>query len=58
MFYVIYTQSFGNSGGMINFVLEFISKEAATPSISVAVPLWFWEFSGNDGIFLISFFNF
>ena len=30
--------------GAKNGSLEFTSKEAAAPLMSVAVPLWFWKF--------------
>ena len=36
-------------------ILEFTSKEAAAPMMSVAAPLWFWKFLKkiqNFGFFL------
>ena len=41
-------------------ILEFTSKEAAAPLISVAAPLWFWKFwekNQNFGIFSQNFEN-
>ena len=42
-------------------ILEFISKEAAAPLMSVAASLWFWKFwkkNLNLGIFFQNFENF
>ena len=35
-------------------ILEFISKEAAAPLMSVAAPLWFWKF--REKIQILDFF--
>ena len=40
---MLYTPSFGNSQLKME-ILEFTSKEAAAPLMSLAAPLWFWKF--------------
>ena len=40
---MLYTPSYGNSQLKME-ILEFTSKEAAAPLMSVAAPLWFWKF--------------
>ena len=42
MFYVIYPELWQFSVEME--ILEFTSKEAAAPLMSLAAPLWFWKF--------------
>ena len=39
-------------------ILEFTSKEAAAPLVSVAVPLWFWKFREKKLKFWIFFCKF
>ena len=41
--FMLYTPSYGNSQLKME-ILEFTSKEAAAPLMSVAAPLWFWKF--------------
>ena len=51
---MLYTPSYGNSLLKME-ILEFISKEAAAPLMSLAAPLWFWKFWKKNldfGIFL------
>ena len=40
---MLYTPSYGNSQLKME-ILEFTSKEAAAPLMSLAAPLWFWKF--------------
>ena len=40
---MLYTPSFGNTQLKME-ILEFTSKEAAAPLMSLAAPLWFWKF--------------
>ena len=56
MFYVIYPELSKFSKKMKN--LEFTSKEAAAPLMSLAAPLWFWKFWKKILDFGISFRNF
>ena len=46
LFLMLYTPSYGNSQLKME-ILEFTSKEAAAPLISLAAPLWFWIFWGK-----------
>ena len=39
---MLYTPSFGNFREKVK-ILEFTSKEATAPLISVAAPVWFWK---------------
>ena len=41
--FMLYTPSYGNSQLKME-ILEFTSKEAAAPLMSLAAPLWFWKF--------------
>ena len=40
---MLYTPSYGNSQLKME-ILEFTSKEAAAPLMSLAASLWFWKF--------------
>ena len=40
---MLYTPSYGNSQLKME-ILEFTSKEAAAPLMSLAAPLWYWKF--------------
>ena len=40
---MLYTPSYGNYQLKME-ILEFTSKEAAAPLMSLAAPLWFWKF--------------
>jgi len=40
---MLYTPSYGNSQLKVE-ILEFTSKEAAAPLMSLAAPLWYWKF--------------
>ena len=44
--FMLYTPSYGNSQLKME-ILEFTSKEAAAPLMSLAAPLWFWKFFEN-----------
>ena len=39
---MLYTPGYGNSQLKME-ILEFTSKGAAAPSMSLAAPLWFWK---------------
>ena len=57
---MLYTPSYGNSQLKME-ILEFTSKEAAAPLMSLAAPLWFWKFwkqIENFGIFFRNFESF
>ena len=41
--FMLYTPSYGNSQ-LRKEILEFSSKEAAAPLMSLAAPMWFWKF--------------
>ena len=41
--FMLYTPSYGNSQLKME-ILEFTSKEAAAPLMSLAAPLWYWKF--------------
>ena len=41
--FMLYTPSYGNSQLKME-ILEFTSKEAAAPLMSMAAPVWFWKF--------------
>ena len=56
MFYVIYPELWQFSVEME--MLEFTSKEAAAPLMSLAAPLWFWKFWKKNLDFGIFFRNF
>ena len=49
-----YTPSYGNSQLKME-ILEFTSKEAAAPLMSVAAPLWFWKFREKKLDFFANF---
>ena len=53
---MLYTPSYGNSQLKME-ILEFTSKEAAAPLMSVAVPLWFWKFREKNSKLWIFFAN-
>ena len=55
--FMLYTPSYGNSQLKME-ILEFTSKEAAAPLMSVAAPLWFWKFWKKILDFGIFFRNF
>ena len=54
---MLYTPSYGNSQLKME-ILEFTSKEAAAPLMSLAAPLWFWKFWEKILDFRIFFRNF
>ena len=54
---MLYTPSYGNSQLKME-ILEFTSKEAAAPLMSLAAPLWFWKFWKKILDFGIFFRNF
>ena len=57
---MLYTPSYGNSQLKME-ILEFTSKEAAAPLMSLAAPLWFWKFWKkilDFGIFFRNFENY
>ena len=57
---MLYTPSYGNSQLKME-ILEFTSKEAAAPLMSLAAPLWFWKFwekNSEFGNFFPKFWNF
>ena len=56
MFYVIYPELEHSQLKME--ILEFTSKEAAAPLMSLAAPLWFWKFWKEILYFGIFFRNF
>ena len=49
---MLYTPSYGNSQLKME-ILEFTSKEAAAPLMSVAAPLWSWKFREKNSKFWI-----
>ena len=55
--FMLYTPSYGNSQLKME-ILEFTSKEAAAPLMSLAAPLWFWKFWKKILDFGIFFRNF
>ena len=58
--FMLYTPSYGNSQLKME-ILEFTSKEAAAPLMSLAAPLWFWKFwekNSEFGNFFPKFWNF
>ena len=55
--FMLYTPSYGNSQLKMG-ILEFTSKEAAAPLMSLAAPLWFWKFREINSKFGIFFANF
>ena len=54
---MLYTPSYGSSQLKME-ILEFTSKEAAAPLMSLAAPLWFWKFWKKNLDFGILFGNF
>ena len=48
--FMLYTPSYGNSQLKME-ILEFTSKEAAAPLMSLAAPLWFWKFREENSEF-------
>ena len=48
--FMLYTPSYGNSQLKME-ILEFTSKEAAAPLMSLAAPLWFWKFREKNSEF-------
>ena len=58
--FMLYTPSYGNSQLKME-ILEFTSKEAAAPLMSLAAPVWFWKFwekNSEFGNFFPKFWNF
>ena len=54
---MLYTPSYGDSQLKME-ILEFTSKEAAAPLMSLAAPFWFWKFwkkTLDIGIFFRNF---
>ena len=54
---MLYTPSYGNFQLKME-ILEFTSKEAAAPLMSVAAPLWFRKFQEQNSKFWNLFANF